>query len=149
MLIRRVSLPWNGNVIIILMKFSSLAAPEVVKMTTSGAASNKNLVKMITFPFPFHKKASQARISNCIPQNTVGCNYLSMPEIPGSGSKVLIHPIKYALCLVMFCFAVVISHWLLVDSYDYFTHIIQGCFPGTGAIVGSSKCQCNKPEEYL
>ena len=30
------------------------------------------------------------RISNCIPQYSVGCNYLSLPEIPASGTKVLI-----------------------------------------------------------
>ena len=40
---------WNRNVVI-LTKFSSLAAPEVVILTTSGAASDENLVKMI-FPF--------------------------------------------------------------------------------------------------
>ena len=34
----------------ITMKFSSLAAPEVVKMTTFGAASDENFVKM-TFLF--------------------------------------------------------------------------------------------------
>ena len=32
---------------------------------------------------------SQAGISNCIPQNTVGYNYLSLPKIPVSGTKVL------------------------------------------------------------
>ena len=41
---------WNVDVIIILTIFSSLAAPEVVKMTTSGAASDENIVK-ITFMF--------------------------------------------------------------------------------------------------
>ena len=40
----------NGNVII-LMKFSSLAAPNVAKMTTFSAASDENFVKMTTFPF--------------------------------------------------------------------------------------------------
>ena len=35
---------WNENVFI-LMKFQSLAALEVVKMTTSSAASDENLVK--------------------------------------------------------------------------------------------------------
>ena len=35
------------------------------------------------------KQVSQAEISNCIPQYSVGCNYLSMPEIPTSGTKVL------------------------------------------------------------
>ena len=43
-------LHWNGNVFI-LMKISSLAAPKVVKMTTSRAASDENLVKMTTFSF--------------------------------------------------------------------------------------------------
>ena len=42
---------WKGNVI--LMKFSSLAALEVVKMTTSGAASDENFIKMITFAFQY------------------------------------------------------------------------------------------------
>ena len=41
---------WNGNVII-LTKSSSLAAPQVVKMTTFGAASDENFVKMATFLF--------------------------------------------------------------------------------------------------
>ena len=35
------------------------------------------------------KQVSQSGISNCIPQNTVGCNYLSQPEIPVSGTKGL------------------------------------------------------------
>ena len=41
---------YNGNVII-LMKFLSLAALEVVILTTSSAASDENFVKMMTFPF--------------------------------------------------------------------------------------------------
>ena len=36
------------------------------------------------------KQVSQVGISNCIPQNTVGCNYLPLPQIPASGTKVLI-----------------------------------------------------------
>ena len=43
-------LHWNGNVFI-LTKSSSLAAPKVVKMTTFGAASDENFVKMTTFSF--------------------------------------------------------------------------------------------------
>ena len=43
-------LHWNGNVFI-LMKFSSLAALKVVKMTTSSAASDENFIKMTTFSF--------------------------------------------------------------------------------------------------
>ena len=39
---------------------------------------------------------NQAGINNHVPQNTVGCNYLSLPEmIPASGSKV--H--KYCMCV--------------------------------------------------
>ena len=34
------------------------------------------------------KQVSQSWISNCIPQNTVGCNYISLLEIPASGNKV-------------------------------------------------------------
>ena len=37
------------------------------------------------------KQVSQAGISNYIPQFTVGCNYLSLPEITVSGNKVLIY----------------------------------------------------------
>ena len=33
------------------------------------------------------KQVSQAGISNCIRQYTVGCNYLSVPAIPASGAK--------------------------------------------------------------
>ena len=58
---------WNGNVVI-LMKFSSLAALEVVKMTTSSAASDENFVKMTTFSFQ--------------------CNYSSIPNFGG----VLVKP---------------------------------------------------------
>ena len=34
------------------------------------------------------RQVSQAGISNYIPQFTVGCNYVSLPEIPVSGNKV-------------------------------------------------------------
>ena len=34
------------------------------------------------------KQVSQAGIRNCIPQNTVGCNYLSLPEIIAPDTKV-------------------------------------------------------------
>ena len=40
---------WNWNVVI-LMKFSSLAALEAVEMTASSAASDENFIKMMTFP---------------------------------------------------------------------------------------------------
>ena len=41
---------WNGNVII-LIKFSSLDAPEFVVLTTSGASNNEKFIKMMTYMF--------------------------------------------------------------------------------------------------
>ena len=38
----------------------------------------------------YQKQVPQTRISHCIPKNTVGCNYLPLPEIPASDTKVLI-----------------------------------------------------------
>ena len=45
-----IQIHWNENVII-LTKFPSLAALEVVILTTSSAASDENFIKMKTFPF--------------------------------------------------------------------------------------------------
>ena len=36
------------------------------------------------------KQVSQTGISNCIPLYSVGCNYLSMPVIPASGTKIIL-----------------------------------------------------------
>ena len=41
------------------------------------------------------KQVSQAEMNNCIPKNIVGCNYLSLLEIPASGAKVLISLLCY------------------------------------------------------
>ena len=46
---------------------------------------------------------SQVRISNCIPQHVVGCNYLSMPEIPALGAKVLIYSSLSLSDLEVYC----------------------------------------------
>ena len=59
--VRRSLNHWNGNVFI-LMKFSSLAALKVVKMTTSSAASDENFVKMTTFSFQWIKIATDADV---------------------------------------------------------------------------------------
>ena len=45
------------------------------------------------------KQVSQAGISNCIPQHTVGCNYLSLPEIPASGDKVFISYLQISILI--------------------------------------------------
>ena len=55
-----------------------------------------------------------ACISNYIPQNTAGYQYLSMPEIPASGTKVLIcrdHSV-YAPSQWEMRYTVMLSHWL-------------------------------------
>ena len=46
------------------------------------------------------KQVSQAWISNCIPQNTVGCNYLSLPVIPASGTIVLKSATQASVCQI-------------------------------------------------
>ena len=45
--------------------------------------------------FYIRKQVSQAGISNGIPQDTEGCNYLSLPEIPASGTEALIYTLQY------------------------------------------------------
>ena len=47
------------------------------------------------------KQVPQAWISNCVQQNTVECNYFYLPEIPASGTKVLIHS-KLDTCSMVF-----------------------------------------------
>ena len=49
-------------------------------------------IAYMNWGFWCQKQVSHTGISNCIPQSTVGCNYLSLPEIPASGAKVLNHP---------------------------------------------------------
>ena len=51
----RCSIPMDTTVLPgpLLIKFSSLAAPKVVKMTTFGEAGDENFMKMTTFPFHF------------------------------------------------------------------------------------------------
>ena len=71
----------NGNVII-LTKFSSLAALKVVKMTTSSAASDENFVKMTTFSFQwwyrldFHEISSSWLSNASLPVSYPGANFL-------------------------------------------------------------------------
>ena len=38
----------------------------------------------------------RAGISKCTPQDTVGCNYLSLPGIPASATEVHIHTLQYS-----------------------------------------------------
>ena len=49
-----------------------------------------NSIATFIWRFWRQKQVTLAGISNCIPQNTVGCNCLSLPEIPVCGSKAII-----------------------------------------------------------
>ena len=72
----------------------------------------------------YQKQVSQARICNCIPSNTVGCNYLSLPEIRTSGAKVLIYVYiciyVYASCRLPKRSCIMYSnnyvHWMVAAS---------------------------------
>ena len=67
------------------------------------------------------KQVSQAGIRNYIPQFTVGCNYLSLPEVPASGSNVLIYGDCLHECHVM------INHISMEEDGGHFTtHEISG-----------------------
>ena len=60
------------------------------------------------------KQVSQARISNCFPQYSMGCNYLPMAEIPASGNKVLTwrHCSGSLLAQTMACQLFGAKHWI-------------------------------------
>ena len=50
---------------------------------------------VVIWGFCCQEQVSQASINNCIPQNTVGCTYLFLPEIAATGDKVLICLIRH------------------------------------------------------
>ena len=58
-----------------------------------------------------------------------------------------VYPKKYAHGFVVLCFVVVMQSFL-INSYEVFIHIHQGCFAGTGAIVRLPQCQWSKPDGY-
>ena len=51
-----------------------------------------------------------------------------------------VYPKKYAHGFVVLCFVVVMQSFIM-NSHEVFTHIHQGCFAGTGAIVRLPQCQ--------
>ena len=73
------------------------------------------------------KQVSQARKSNCIPQYSVGCNYLSLPEIPASGKEKYLQPNVFCGMQLLIlawdtCFKqakVIASHSILWDAITY------------------------------
>ena len=58
-----------------------------------------------------------------------------------------IYPKKYTHGFVVPCFVVVMQSFIM-NSHEVFIHIHQGCFAGTGAIVGLPQCQWSKPDGY-
>ena len=59
-----ICIHWKRNVI--LTKFSSQAALNVVKMTTFGAASDENVTKMTTFSFQYVSHAHKFLSQRCV-----------------------------------------------------------------------------------
>ena len=58
-----------------------------------------------------------------------------------------VYPKKYAHRFVVICFVVVMQSFIM-DSHEVFSHIHQGCFAGTGAIVILPQCQWSEPDGY-
>ena len=58
-----------------------------------------------------------------------------------------VYPKKYAHGFVVLCFVVVMQSFIM-NSYELFIHIYQGCFAGTGAIVKLPLCQWSKSDGY-
>ena len=54
---------------------------------------------------------------------------------------------EYAHGFVVLCFVVVMQSFI-INSYEVFIHIHQGCFAGTEAIVRLPQCQWSKPGGY-
>ena len=75
------------------------------------------------------KQVSQAGISNCIPQYSVGCNYLLLPEIPASGDKVLI------CALVIGNGFSILTHWVPVMASEIWVNTGLG----NGLLHGGTK----------
>ena len=88
-----------------LFFFSSKCTTTIVRFRRDSSHStilhdfvSKKTITDYKFPFIYliciwglwrQKQLSEAGLSNCIPQSTLGYNYLSLPEIPASGAKVL------------------------------------------------------------
>ena len=76
-----------------------------------------HLSHTITWGLWCQKQVSQVRMSNCIPQYSVGYNYLALPEITTSCNKVFIYTITlntgtHFVFVVLFCY-------IFVDSSIY------------------------------
>ena len=87
------------------------------------------------------KQVSQTGISNCIPQYSVGCNYLSMPKISAPGAKVPIYVISPSGIIFVTKYRNFVNLWWThIDNYiiyivimshtiSSFIYIFQGTYP--------------------
>ena len=71
------------------------------------------------------KQVSHAWLNNCISRYYVGCNYLSMHQIPASDTKVRISSVPSRR----------------MSTNHIFTLILQGCFSGSEAMIILVWCQ--------
>ena len=78
----------NGHVTLLLRRVSAGTNADLLSIKTQGR--NFSVFWNKICGLWRQKQVSRAGISNCIPHDTVGCNYLSLPEIPAPGPKVLI-----------------------------------------------------------
>ena len=75
--------------------FISCIKPSISFCTKHGNNKSRKQIRPLEpsiWGLGCQKHVSQAGISNCIPHYRVGCNYLSIPEVPAVGAKVLISP---------------------------------------------------------
>ena len=74
-----------------------------------------------------------------------GGNQQNIPE--NWNTWYTVYPKKYAHGFVVLCFVVVMQSFIM-NSYEVFIHIHQGCFAGTGTMVRLPQCQWSKPGGY-
>ena len=75
------------------------------------------------------------------------CNEKPFIKFPSICLCHTVYPKKYAHGFVVLCFVVVMQSFIM-NSYEVFIHIHQGCFAGTGAIVRLPQCQGSKPDGH-
>ena len=132
-LLERWSLYYNGNFILQHLHHEIWPWLELLDLLMSNWIGQSVLKKIFQIYFYelypciwglwSQKAVSQARISNCIPQYSVVCNYLSLPRILASGTKVLIYEMCYSF--------VSKKSWLLKNIIFYFSG--NGCTEGQSA----------------
>ena len=102
---------WKQRICMIIRDFTCIS----VRQYWLSSIDFPCLRYVITCGFCCQKQVSQAGIRNYIPQKTVGCNYLSLPEIPASGNNVLI-------CLVY------VSHASSTRCVHFICYILRHVF---------------------